>query len=176
MPRDIERLLSRLPAEERARATDTLVQMRSALEHATKRLVLDLETADEVRPLPITNMHPDCTRQPTLSPLFTRHPLCFQALKQHKQIQLDLSNAELRHQIKEAAVETLEERVTTAKEAQPGANIDELEQAAACYLTRSPDHSIACPAASLQLLRTPPRSGATRSSRQPEPATTRRSR
>ena len=50
--REVDRLLSRLPAEERAQATQTLVQMRSALEHATKRLALDLETAEEVRQLP----------------------------------------------------------------------------------------------------------------------------
>ena len=60
MTQDIDRLLSRLPAEERAQATEKLVQMRSALEHATKRLVLDLETAEEVRPC----QSPICTRGP----------------------------------------------------------------------------------------------------------------
>ena len=53
--REVDRLLSRLPAEERAQATETLVQMRSALEHATKRLALDLETAEEVRPIASAN-------------------------------------------------------------------------------------------------------------------------
>jgi hypothetical protein len=53
--REIDRLLSRLPAEERAQATETLVQMRSALEHATKRLALDLETEEEVRPIASAN-------------------------------------------------------------------------------------------------------------------------
>ena len=53
--REVDRLLSRLPAEERAQATETLVQMRSALEHATKRLALDLEEAEEVRPIASAN-------------------------------------------------------------------------------------------------------------------------
>ena len=49
-------------------------------------------------------------------------------MKQQEQVQLGLSDAELQQQIKEAAVETLEERVAAAKNAQPGANIDELER------------------------------------------------
>ena len=74
-----------------------------------------------------------------LTTVYNEHPLNRQALKRQAQIQLDLSNAELRHQVKEAAVETLEERVATAKDAQARntasteyANIDELEQAVAC--------------------------------------------
>ena len=51
-----------------------------------------------------------------------------QALKQQEKVQLDLSEAELQHQIKEAAVETLEERVAAAKNAQADADVGELEQ------------------------------------------------
>ena len=68
MPQDLDCLLTRLPAEERAQATEKLVQMRSALEHATKRLVLDLEKADEVRryQLPMhTQTNCQCTSKPT---------------------------------------------------------------------------------------------------------------
>ena len=69
--REVDRLLSRLPAEERAQATETLVHMRSALEHATKRLALDLEEAEEVRPIACANgprahtLHTPSHRRPT---------------------------------------------------------------------------------------------------------------
>jgi hypothetical protein len=65
MTQDIDRLLSRLPAEERAQATEKLLQMRGALEHATKRLVLDLETAEEVRLQSPTVCHKPTHLQPT---------------------------------------------------------------------------------------------------------------
>ena len=47
---ELERLLNRLPTEELAKAQDMLKQMDDALEHATKRLKRELESAEQVRP------------------------------------------------------------------------------------------------------------------------------
>ena len=55
---DVERLLGRLPEAERAQATAKLAHMSQALEHATKRLTAELETAEEVTFTPATI----CTR------------------------------------------------------------------------------------------------------------------
>ena len=51
---DVERLLGRLPEAERAQATAKLAHMSQALEHATKRLTAELETAEEVKFTPAT--------------------------------------------------------------------------------------------------------------------------
>ena len=45
---ELERLLNRLPTEGRAQAAEMLVSMDKALEHATKRLNLEFESADQV--------------------------------------------------------------------------------------------------------------------------------
>lgn len=45
---ELERLLNRLPTEELAKAQDMLKQMDDALEHATKRLNRELESAEQV--------------------------------------------------------------------------------------------------------------------------------
>ena len=55
---DVKRLLGRLPEAERAQATAKLAHMSQALEHATKRLTAELETAEEVTFTPATI----CTR------------------------------------------------------------------------------------------------------------------